>query len=275
MNIKKYLFGVMAIALCGLMTSCDTDNIGAKYNPSFQNVSFEVEKASTITTSETTITVPVRVTRSLTSGSYTANYTLTSENEGVFSSPDNGAVTFAEGSGVAYINLVASNLEKGKDYSCKIALSEKDVATTDTITKTQVTETIISIHADYNWVAAGTCKFIDFNFADDEENGEAVDGVKIENGEGSNVYRIIDPYRTLYGSSVAAGNITFTQNADGSIQLTNGRHCTVGSYTIYSDNVDYGAYCYVENVGNHYAVNHLLLAGTSLYIGYFEFIWNK
>lgn len=273
MKISKYLLGVFAVILCGLMTSCNTDVEGIKYNPEFQNISFEQDKSNTVT-SQTSVTLPIRVIRSIKSGAYTANYTLASETEGVFSTTESGTINFADGQGVAIINLVASNMDKkGADYVCKLTLSDKDIATADTITKSQVSEMTITIHTEYNWIAAGTCKFIDYSFADDETNGEAADGVKIVNGEGTNVYRIVDPYKTLYGT--AAGDITFTQNADGSIQLANGAHCTVGSYTIYSDNVNYGAYCYCVNEGNYYGVNHLLLAGTSLHIGYFEFIWNK
>ena len=262
----------MALACCAVFTSCDQENEGALYTANFQNISFEQEAPNTVTTSEESIVVPVRLTRSIAKGEYTANFEIESENEGIFSVESN-SVTFNDGEGVAFINLTASNLEKGADYACTIKLSEEAVATADTITKNQITETLIKIHSDYIWVAAGTCKFIDWSFCEDEENGDSVEGVKIEHGEGSNVYRIVDPYKTLYGGSVPAGNITFTMDDDGTVQITNGRHAAAFGYTFYYDYVNYGAYCNVERDGNHYIVNHLLLAGSSLYISAIEFIW--
>ena len=43
MKISKYIIGVLAFS--GVITSCDTDNIGATYTPYAQNVSFEAAKA--------------------------------------------------------------------------------------------------------------------------------------------------------------------------------------------------------------------------------------
>jgi len=182
----------MAIALCGVMTSCNKDNVGAKYTPNFQNISFEAEEASPITTAETMLTVPVRVTRSIAKGEYTANFTLKSENTGVFSTSDNGAVTFADGQGVAYINLVASNLVKGEDYSCTITLDEKEVATADTITKTQIVETVVSIHADYNWLEYGTGFYSSPDWWEEEYD------VDIMKAEGANLYKIKDLFAKGY-----------------------------------------------------------------------------
>ena len=271
MRISKYIVG-MALACCAVFTSCDKENEGAIYTTSFQNISFEQEEPNTVTTSEESIVLPVRLTRSIASGEFTASYEIESEDEGVFS-VDGNSVTFKDGEGVAFINLKASNLKKGADYACVLKLNDAAVATADTITKNQITQTLITVHADYNWVAAGTCKFIDWSFCEDEENGDSADGVVIENGEGSNVYRIINPFPAVYGSSAGTGNITFTLDEDGSIELTNGRHASAFGYTVYYDNVNYAGYCNTEHEGNHYIVNHLLQAGSSLYISSFEFIW--
>ena len=46
-------------------------------------------------------------------------------------------------------------------------------------------------------------------------------------------------------------------------------------YKCYYDTEDYGAYCFIEKDGNTYGVNHLLVNGSSLYIGYFEFTYPK
>lgn len=273
MRISKYIVG-MALACCAIFTSCDKDNEGAIYTTSFQNVSFEQEAPNTVTTSEESVVVPVRLTRSIASGAYTASFEIESEDNGIFS-VDGNSVTFNDGEGVAFINLKASNLVKGSDYACTITLSGDAAATADTITNTQITQTLIKVHSDYNWVAAGTCKFIDWNFCEDEENGDSAEGVLIENGEGSNVYRIVNPFPAVYGSSAGTGNITFTLADDGNIELTEGRHAAAFGYTVYYDTANYAGYCNTSHEGNHYEVNHLLLAGSSLYLGSFEFIWDR
>ena len=121
MKINKYFLGLAAALLFGL-TSCETKVEGPIYTPMSQNVSFETAKPATVTTSETSVTIPVRVVRATTTGSLTANYTATASDEGIFSDSGNGSVTFADGEGVAIITVNANNLEKGKDYTYTLTL---------------------------------------------------------------------------------------------------------------------------------------------------------
>lgn len=264
MKINKILLG-LAIVAGGLFTSCDTDNVGPKYNVYTPSVSF-LEESTSLTTAESSVEVKVKLVRMGNSGSLTVHYTGSSETAGIFTDLSGGQATFADGSSITEVTLKADNMEKGKEYVYSLELDEAAVAAADTILNNQIAVAEVAILCDYNWVSAGTCKFIDYNFAEDPT---VYDNVAIENGEGSNVYRIVD----AYGSGT--GYITFTQNADGSIQLTEGKHCTISGYTFYYDTANYGDYCYVENDGNFYGVNHLLLSGSSLYLGYFEFVWNK
>ena len=111
MKINKYFLG-LAVILLGALTSCETDVKGdVMYTPMGQNISFETAKPSTITTSQSSLTIPVRIIRSLTSGSYTANFTAEASEEGIFSISNGTSVTFAEGQGVVVMEVTASNLD--------------------------------------------------------------------------------------------------------------------------------------------------------------------
>jgi len=270
MKINKYFLGLAAVLLFGL-TSCETKVEGTMYTPMSQNVSFETAEPATVTTSETSVTIPVRVVRATTTGSLTANYTATASDEGIFSDSGNGSVTFADGEGVAIITVNANNLEKGKDYTYTLTFGAAEAATADTITNSQNLQTVISIHSDYNWVSAGTCLFVDYTFAEDN-NGTAKDGIAIRHAEGTNLYEIVDPFYALYGKS--GDNIPFYLNPDNSIKFDEGVIAEFSGYGIYFDTENYPDYCNVQQNGNIFQVSHLLLQGNSLYTGAFAFQWN-
>lgn len=270
MKINKYFLG-LAVILLGGLTSCETDAEGPVYTPMGQSVSFETGEPSTIKTSESSIMIPVRVVRAITDGAYTANYTVEASDEGIFTDSGNGSVSFADGEGVAVITVNANNLAKGKDYTYTMTFSEKEVATADTITKSQNIKTVIKIHSDYNWVSAGTCLFVDYTFSE-SDNGDAKDGIAIRHAEGTNLYEIVNPYGIVYDDD-PADNIPFYLNADNSIKFGEGIIANVWGYGIYFDYGDFAEYCTVSQEGNIFQVNHLLLVGQDLYTGSFAFQW--
>jgi len=267
MKINKYFLGLAAVLLFGL-TSCETKVEGTMYTPMSQNVSFETAKPSTISTSESSLVIPVRVVRASTNGSFTANYTATASDEGIFTDSGNGSVTFADGQGVAVITVNANNLEKGKDYTYTLTFGAAEAATADTITNSQNLQTVIKIHSDYNWVSAGTCTFVDYTFSD----GDAAKNVAIRHAEGTNLYEIVDPFYALYEES--GDNIPFYLNPDNSIKFDEGVVAEFSGYGIYFDTENYPDYCNVQQNGNIFQVSHLLLQGDKLYTGAFAFQWN-
>lgn len=153
--MKKVFLGLALLAGFAL-TSCNTDNEGALYSPSSQNVSFEVEEGSQILTQNATLSIPVRLIRAnANGGSYTAHYTLTPENEGIFTDASGGQVTFENGKAETTILINAANMEKGNVYKAKLKLSDADIAQADTITNSAIAETIINVKCDWNWVSVG------------------------------------------------------------------------------------------------------------------------
>ena len=166
MNMKanKYLMGLV-VALAGL-TSCNTDVEGDYYSSDFANVSFDSKGTSvSLSNTETTATIPVRVTRAKTEGAYTATYTAEASAPGVFTESGNGTVSFADGEGSAIINVTASNVEKEVNYTYTLKLSDASVATADTTTNNQISTYTISLFREGDWTEwktwnkAGTCDY--------------------------------------------------------------------------------------------------------------------
>ena len=229
----------MALVAAGL-TSCDQDNEGAIYEPTQANISFIQAEQSTIT-KEASIEVPVAISRATTNGE-----------------------------GLAYAIVMVSNMEPGAKYEGTLTLSSNDVATENTEFGEAIHETTVTVQCDYNWIDAGMAHFVDYNW----EDGWEAD-VPVINAERTNIYRIMNPLDVIYGDANGT-YFEFYRNDDGTISVPEGYwNLNYWGYKCYYDTANYGAYCYIEKDGNTYGVNHLLVYGSSLYIGYFEFTYPK
>lgn len=262
----------MALVAAGL-TSCDTDNVGAIYEPTVANVSFISAEQSTLT-DKNSIEVPVAIGRAITDGEYTANVILSDASEGV--SLKSNQVTFANGEGIAYATVVVTGMETGTAYTCTLSLSDADKATANTNFGEQIASTTVEVMCDYSWVPAGTCTFTDYTW----EDGYSAEDVPIVNAEGTNMYRIKSPLAYVYTSNYVDGrgdtsDWQFYLNADGSITCDEGALLNYWGYYMYFTS-SYPDYCYIEQDGNTYGVNFLLLNDGSLHTGgYFEFTWDR
>ena len=268
MKLGKYILGLALVAVA--LTSCDQDNIGAIYEPNVANVSF-INGSQSSLTDKTSIEVPVAIGRAITSGSYTATVTLSDASEGVSLKSDK--VSFADGEGMAYATILITGMQQGTEYHATLNLSDADKQTANTNFGEQVTSTKVSVMCDYNWVPAGTCTFVDYTFGD----GVVGEDIEIQNGEGSNVYRIMAPYYYTYPEDGATkDNITFTLNSDGSISMKEGDWFNLWGYGFYYDTPSWGNYCYVLQEGNVYDVNFLLKVGGEVtYTAEFVFEWDR
>lgn len=186
MKINKIIFG-LALVAGGLFSSCNTDVEGTYYTPTTQNVSFQTEEPGQILTQDASYTIPVRVVRSDVKAAYTAHYTLESADAGIFTDGGNGTVNFAAGQGVAVVNIQASNMELGTEYSAVLTLSDADVEQADTITNNAIFSTTLSIKRDYQWETIGEATFVSEFF---EESWDQT----VTHAVGTNIYRLPDLY---------------------------------------------------------------------------------
>lgn len=278
MKITKYLFGLALLALGMSMTSCDQDNEGAIYNPANKNVSWELSKSET-TTAEDEIVVPVMITRNIKDGELTVNYTAEASNPQVLSDDCNGRITFANGESVAFVNVKATNLQKGTTYTYTMTLDDAAIDADENLKANKTIEVVII--SDYTWVEAGTCIFTD-NIEIGEE-GE-VQMLKALESDNPLIFRIHEPFQTLYGDGDYAkyftkdGDIEFTLTPNGdpiSIKSGNTIESGGGAYMFYYDADNYPDYCYFEREGNHYYAQGLLVQNGSIkYTAPFEFIYD-
>ena len=273
----KYIIGLMMFA--GLVTSCNTDNIGGVYTPTAQNISFVSDEAVNTLTSESEIEVTVSLLRNITKGEYTAHYTLTSEQEGVFTDLNGGTVTFADGSAKAYVTLKLNGMEKGNEYKATLTLSDADIETADENIGKPTVITNVTVMCDYEWVPAGTCTFYDNTI---DESTLTAEGVSVENALGTNLYRLVDAYKSIPDAGLLDSGLSFTLNDDGSFDIVRD---AAGVITKLSLNgsvfpivwIDQYAptYCNTIVEGNIYTTNALLVVGEDFYLASFSFEWDK
>ena len=201
--MKKYILGLAVLAGLAL-TSCDKDNVSTIYSSDAQNISFAEDNASALTKG-TSVTVPVQITRSNTAEEYTVHYTLSTSDSGVFTDQNNGTATFAKGEWSTTINVVASNMEVGVEYTCDLILSDADANTGDTVLGTDnYTKSTITVMRDYDWASIG------YGFYSSPVWWEAEFDVEIEQATGTSAYKIKDLFDEGY-------DIQFTINSDNSV----------------------------------------------------------
>lgn len=193
MKMKKYIYGVV-VAVFALFTACNQDNEAAIYSSSFQSISFEMAAPAQVTVKSSSVEIPVRLIRANTADAYTAHYTLIPENQGIFTDATGGQVTFEKGIAEAFVTLKANNMVGGNVYKAKVKLSDTDVAQADTVTKSAIAETTISVKCDWNWVSVGKGHY------DSPEWWEEDYDVNILYAEGSSpkLYKIIGLFQSGY-----------------------------------------------------------------------------
>ena len=134
-------------------------------DPTGQNVSFESEVQQE-TVESSVVSIPIPLFRVISTGEYRATITLVEGDEHL--SLENSAVTFNEGQITANAYLWAENLEKGHSYTCRLRLSDADVATNDPDVGAQITEIVVTItRSSEDWATIGYCTYSSPDFWED------------------------------------------------------------------------------------------------------------
>lgn len=283
MKLQKYILGAVVAVMSVMFVSCDKDNVVATYTPYTDNVTFMSKKAANILTKDASCEIPIRVVRATKGTACEAKYSIEVSEEGIFTDLNKGVVSFKEDETVAYINLKADNLYPGETYEATITFADEVIAKTDTCLNASVVSTTVVIGRDFVWEKAGTCTFVDYTFSE----GAYTEGVVIENATGTNQYRVIEPWKSVFGPLPdgfdSDSGFKFTYNDDSSIDFIVGADGETlvdldkGAYT-FNWVADYvGSYCIIEQEGNDYYAEMLgTVDGEGYYTGFaFEFIWDE
>lgn len=187
MKLGKYFLGLTLVA-AGL-TSCNTDNVGPIYDgPAQANISFAIRGIDT-ETEESSMTIPVTITRTYSTEAYTANITMTDVNGNNVKLRDS-QVTFAPGEEVVSTAVDITDIQEGSVYSCVLHLSPADVATANEF-ENQIHDMSISVlRRKWNSLGMG-------HYVSPEWWGEEFD-VEIKQADGTNLYKMIGLFADGY-----------------------------------------------------------------------------
>lgn len=145
--------------------------------------------------------------------------------------------------------------------------------------------TTITVTKLMTWSECGKCMFVDYTVSD----GAQAEDVTILHADGTNIYRIVDPWTAVYGDDCLGGSdIQFTLDENYDLTLeTDGTaagvfaeftHSEEGTMTFcYVKKYIGTSYCKVERSGNIYQVSSLgLVNGEGYYSGFqFAFMWTE
>lgn len=119
-------------------------------NPAGQAISFQTA-SSAYTTSGSSMSVPVTLTRATTDEEYSATLVMSTAQSNI--SLSNTSVFFAKGVSTAMTWIYVNNMEYNQTYSCNLSLSPVDAATGGAVTSMQITV------ARENWIYQGYCNY--------------------------------------------------------------------------------------------------------------------
>lgn len=282
MKMKKYLYGLVAIAVVALFAACDQENEAAIYTPQGQGLAFTSNSMGSIEVEPNDANFSVDIVRGNSKGAYTGKVNkVTAEVDGKAVDYNSictiGDFTFEDGKCSSSFNVNVDKLPVGSVLSLTMELTDST-----NLAPTEGTSVIsVSVNKKYVWESAGTCDFTDFTFASDD-SGVTAKGVPVEHAQATNLYRIVKPWIACYGPApdgfAEDSGIQFTFNGDdidlvapGSIVATADQYsfCWVANYV--------GSYCIKERSGNTWAFSMLgLIDGDGYHTGFaFQFTWNR
>jgi hypothetical protein len=246
-----------------------------------QHISFETANQNVVVYHPGYIEVPVTLTRANATYDYRAHVTISNQTNPDDIILDDEIVYFNAGQNTTTATIRFYEMVTGNTYSCKLTLSDEDIATANPSLGEQITSTTITVQVksdDENWEPAGTCTFTDYMYINE---GNTAYEVPIQRNILTGKYRIVSPLAAAFDGveeNPSTAHWIFTLNADSSISPEEGTWdiSYMGQYHGYYDSVGNSTYCYVLQDGNTYDVNFLFASSTTLYSGgRFVFTWNR
>lgn len=280
----KYIKILSFVALAALAAACNKQEYPAfEFGPedamSGKTVVYFVECSANEELEPTDETYTIAVARTSTSGALSVPVEVYNPSE-VFTVP--ATIEFANGAETTTLTIDITKMELETPYELTISIPN-DYYYSYKADSPESTKNTFHLEAlKQKWNDAGTCTFYDGTWFDDLV---AVENIKIQNHEGTNDYRIINPYNTLSPEDFGTGNIVF------SIQKNEKKSDEVlfeegvwdfwpgVGYYFYWDVTNYSKYCNTKcskyGDGVLVEVNSLLTndAGSLYTGGYFAFVW--
>jgi hypothetical protein len=237
------LLGCMVFAACEEDSDYEAPSVGAQdttegvsFNVSGFTVSGKVFVGDELTT---TFTMSRKNTASATT--VPINVVSTDSVNGVAAFEIPSSVAFAAGASTADFRVAFPNVEVGKSYSFEIEIPE---AYRNTYAVNQFKYTLAY---SYNWIAYQGTFSEDFN-------GIENDTVTIEHADGTNIWRVVNPYKSLFSSlkkydyNYYADYITFTVAEDGAVTYEDFKAYNYNNYNVYGvmpfgKYAEYAEYC--------------------------------
>ena len=320
--MKLYKSFLVVTALAGAMlTSCSDSgywdeatsaDLGNGKTYSFNNSTLQYEFPA----SESLVgqDVEVLITRGTTEGEETIEVISLFSDDEAMSGPE--TVTFANGSNTAVypihftkdINpgeklqamLVIDPIQLGIDtvavpadlpenatpedsakYEADMEAYEIAYETYENRLKNYKLSTTITVTKLMTWSECGKCMFVDYTASD----GTTAEDVTILHADGTNIYRIVNPWTAVYGDDATGTDIEFTLDENYQMTLETDGTSTgiVAEFTYDGDSytfcmpTKYLSYCSVVSQGNIYQASMLgLYNGEGYYQGFqFAFMWTE
>lgn len=262
MKINR-LFALGALILSSLaLVSCGSDDDSYTPGGVDDGLYLYVPSNSITFTPTDKQTFTIQIGRTAAEKAKAATVSLTGDND-AFTYPS--TVSFTAGQENATVE-VTSNIPAGQSETITFALP-KESATVyglDSLT--------ITVVCDYNWEAAGSGTFTDNTFT------SASATVKVLHAEGTDIYRLVNPFVAVskaggdFGGTPNDQSIDFTMDKTGKVGFEDGVYDLVpgtenGVYQMYYNSAKYSNYCNFTNDEGMLIWNFLLLQGTKLYTG--------
>ena len=194
---------------------------------------------------------------------------------GVFGVP--ATIEFAAGEAATTLVVDITKMELETDYEFTISLPTDYYYLYKADAPNSTKNTFHFAGLKQKWNDAGTCTFYDGTWF---SSLVYVENVAIQNHEGTDDYRIVNPYNTLSPEEFGTGNIVFSVSKNKVVFASGASDFWPGTgYLFYWNTSNYASYCYCEYSKDGDAVvvevNSLITnAAGSLYTGgYFAFAW--
>lgn len=267
-SFKYIMLAFVAVSAAATLQSCSDDDSTYTAGPQSEGAYLYADFSSKTYLPADEQTFTIQVGRTTTSGSQTISLNCEGEE---FTAPT--SVTFKDGESTVSVP-VSFNLEIGSSATAvfTIPTSESSVYGDDTLS--------VSVSRDYTWESAGTAEFVD-GFYSGLTATVAVEKAK----EGDHLYKFVSPMTTLFrqnGEATLPGalDFQFTMDDEGNVSIDEGQYplesgtSLIGYYMYYVPS-SYPSYCNISNDGGDIVINSLWTDGTSLYTGYWEFVWTE